>query len=66
MADKLMYITSSMMIYKIPPSVDYNKWMKRLDTQLNKPTNLNSIIVPNAGLYLIKYLIFLNITHLKY
>ena len=43
-----MYITSSMMIYKIPPSVDYNKLMKLLDTQLNKPTNLNSIIVPNV------------------
>ena len=25
-----------MMILKITPSVDYNKWLKRLDTQLNE------------------------------
>ena len=24
-----------MMIHKITPSVDYNKWLKHLDTQLN-------------------------------
>ena len=24
---------------KILPSVDYNKWLKRLDTQLNKPNS---------------------------
>ena len=28
-----------MMINKITPSVDNNKWLKRLDTQLNKKTN---------------------------
>ena len=32
-----------MMIYKITPSVDYNKGLKRLDTQLNEPTNQNLI-----------------------
>ena len=26
-------------------SVDYNNWLKRLDTQLNEPTNKNSIKV---------------------
>ena len=30
---------------KNTPSVDYNEWLKRLDTQLNEPTNLNSIKV---------------------
>ena len=32
------------MIYKITPSIDHNQWLKRLDTQLNEPTNENSII----------------------
>ena len=32
-----------MMKHKITPSVDYNQLLKRLDTQLNKPTNLYSI-----------------------
>ena len=27
------------------PSVDYNNWLKHLDTQLNEPTNQNSIKV---------------------
>ena len=41
MADKLMYnYTSLIMIHKITPSVDYNYWLKRLDT-----TNQNSIKV---------------------
>ena len=35
-----------MMIYKITPSVDYNWWLKRLDTQINEPTNQYSIKVP--------------------
>ncbi len=26
---------------KIAPFVDYNWWLKRLDTQLNEPTNQN-------------------------
>ena len=32
-----------MMIYINLHSVDYNQWLKRLDNQPNKPTNLNSI-----------------------
>ena len=36
-----------MMIDKITPSVDYNQWLKRLDSQLNDPTNQNLIEVPN-------------------
>ena len=40
MANKLMY-TTNMMIHKITPSVDYNKCLKRLDTQLNESTNQN-------------------------
>ena len=39
-----------MMIHKINPAVDYNYWLKRLDsgTQHNKPTNRNSIKVPKV------------------
>ena len=33
-----------MMIHKINPSVDYNKWLKRLNTQLN--TNQNFLWFP--------------------
>ena len=36
-----------MEILKITPSIDYNWWLERLDTQLNKPTNQNSFKVPN-------------------
>ena len=32
--------TSSMMIHKITHSVDFNKWLKRLSTQLNKPIKI--------------------------
>ena len=31
------------MINKNTPTVDYNQWFKRLKTQLNEPTNQNSI-----------------------
>ena len=31
---------------KITPSVGNPYWLKRFDTQLNEPTNLNSIKVP--------------------
>ena len=43
MADKLMYNRND----DTPnsPFVDYNKGLKSLDTQLNKPTNQNSIEV---------------------
>ncbi len=37
-----------MMINKIILSVECNKCLKRLDTQLNKPSNQNSIEVPNV------------------
>ncbi len=47
MADKLIYIPK-IMIHKIIPSVDYNKWLKPLNTQLNKPTNQKSIKVPKV------------------
>ena len=40
MADKLMYIPNDN-----TPSVDYYYWLKRLDTQLNEPTNQNLIKV---------------------
>ena len=35
----------TLMVPKITPSVNYNWWLKRLDsdTQLNKPTNQNPI-----------------------
>ena len=41
MADKLMY--TSMMVQKIIPSVDYNKWFKRLNARRNEPTNKNLV-----------------------
>ena len=34
-----------MLLHKITPSVDYNKRLKRFDTQLNKPTIQNLIKV---------------------
>ena len=41
MTYKLMYIA------KINPSVDYNKWL-HFDTQLNDPTNQNSMKIPKV------------------
>ena len=38
MADKLM--SPPMMIHKNTPSVDYNQWLKRLDTLLYQPIKL--------------------------
>ena len=35
-----------MIIHKNTPSADHNRWLKRLDTQSDKPTNKNSIKVP--------------------
>ena len=37
-----------MLIHKINPSIDYNKWMKRLDIQLNEATNQNLLKVPKV------------------
>ena len=36
------------MINKVTFSEDYNKWLKRLVTQLNEPTNQNLIKVPKV------------------
>ena len=30
------------------PSEEYNKWLKRMDTELNEPTKQNSIKVPKV------------------
>ena len=38
-----------MMIHKITSFVDYNKRLKRFDTQLYGPTNQNSVKVPKVG-----------------
>ena len=35
-------LTSTMMIHKITPSVDFNLWLKHLNTQLNKPNSQKS------------------------
>ena len=40
-----------MITHKIIPSVNYNKWLKRLNTQLNELTKKNSIKVPKVGIY---------------
>ena len=46
MADKLMCIPNvNTQNYS---SVDYNFWMKRLDTQLNELTNQNTLKVPKV------------------
>ena len=45
MAYKCMYITREK-TKKITTSLDQNQGLKRLDTQLNEPTNQNSIKVP--------------------
>ena len=37
-----------MVIHKINPSVDDNKWLKRLDTQFNETNNQNSLKVPKV------------------
>ena len=47
MADKQMY-NIPIMIHKINPYVDYNQQLKRLDTQLNEPTNQNLLKVPKV------------------
>ena len=36
------------MIHKITTIIDYNKWLKCLDTYLNKTTNQNTIKVLNV------------------
>ena len=45
--NKLMYnLNNDTQIYTILE--DYNQWLKRLDTQLNEPTNQNSRKVPKV------------------
>ena len=44
MADKLMDIPND--DTKITPSLDYNKWLKPLDTQPDEPINHDLIKVP--------------------
>ena len=44
MAGKFMYIPNG--DTQNYPSADYNKWLKHLCTQLNKPTHQHSIKVP--------------------
>ena len=43
MSDKLIYNA-----YDDTHFVDYNQWLKRFDTQLNKPTNQNLMKVPKV------------------
>ena len=38
---------SLMMIHKIFPLVDYNYWLKLLDTQLNEPMAVKLMFIPN-------------------
>ena len=38
-----------MMTHKITPFVDYNKWLKLLDTHLNEQNKENSMKVPKVG-----------------
>ena len=49
---------------QITSSVDYNKWLKRFDTQLNKPTNQYSMKIPNV-LKLTKKKVFTKLLGLK-
>ena len=46
MADKFMYIPNDDTQSTL--SVDEDKWLKRLNNQLNEPTNQNSIKVPKV------------------
>ena len=46
MADK--FSTFPIMVHTFTTFVDYNKLLKCLDTQLNVPTNQNSVKVPKV------------------
>ena len=67
MDDNLMYIANY--DTQITPSVYYNQWLKRLDTQLNEPANQNLIKVPKDD-YQRYYKTFvtsvINLTEIKY
>ena len=46
MADKIIYIPNDdTQNYPFP---ELNQWLKRLNTQLNKPTNQNTLKVPKV------------------
>ena len=47
-------------------SVDYNYWLKRFDTQLNEPTNQNSITVPKLSSQRIKKTFIIKLWGLVY
>ena len=47
-----------MMIHKITPSVDYDKWLKRLDIHLNEPTKQISLKCPINIFYAKKHPVF--------
>ena len=46
MIDKFMYVPNYHT--EITPSVDYNYWLKHLDTQFNEPNNQTSTKVPKV------------------
>ena len=48
MADRLMYIPFPNDNKQITHPVDYNLWLKRLDTKINEQTNQNSMKVPKV------------------
>ncbi len=58
MADILMYIPND--DTQITPPVDYNKWLKRLDIQLNETTNQNLLKVPKVAMPTNKKTLLLN------
>ena len=41
-----MYIP--IMLNEITSYIDYNKWLKRLDTKLKEPTNQNALKAPKV------------------
>ena len=58
MANILMYI--KMIIQLITPSVEYNYWLKRLNTQNKERTSQNSVNVPKVVKPTNKKTFFLN------
>ena len=50
MAYKLMYFPKD--DTKIISCLDYNYWLKRLDTQLNESTNQNLLKVPKVVIHI--------------
>ena len=46
MTENMMYIPNN--VTQITFSVDYNQWLKLLDTQLKEPNNQKSLKVPEV------------------